>query len=74
MARSFTRFLTKLIQMKRGFISDGLLDIHASGRTECSVLFVNAFRRATSPPISIASITKNPVRQRRFGLYRMFLN
>jgi len=55
------------------FISDGLLEIHTTGRTGYSVLFVNAFRRTTSPPVSIASITKNPVRQRRFGLDRMFL-
>jgi len=31
---------------------------HPAGRTGYSVLFVNAFRRATSPPISIASIMK----------------
>jgi hypothetical protein len=51
---------------------DGPLVIHPAGRTGYSVLFVNAFRRATSPPVSIASITKNPVRQRRLGLDRMF--
>jgi len=48
---------------------DGPLDIHPAGRTGYSVLFVNAFRRATSPPVSIASITKNPVRQGRLDLF-----
>jgi len=42
------------------------------GRTGYSVLFVNAFRRVTCPPISIASITKNPVRQGRQGVVRCF--
>jgi len=37
------------------------------------VLFVNGFRRATSPPETIASITNNPVRQGRLGLVRCFL-
>jgi len=37
------------------------------------VLFVNGFRRATSPPVTIASITNNPVRQGRLGLVRCFL-
>jgi len=37
---------------------DGHLIIHPTGRTGSSVLFVNAFRRATSPPVSIAAITK----------------
>ena len=69
---SFTSFLTKQIQMKQDFITDDLLDIHPAGRTGYSVLFVNAFRRATSLPVSIASITKNPVRQGRLGLVRCF--
>jgi len=38
------------------------------------VLFVNGFRRATSPPVTIASITNNPVRQGRLGLVSCFLN
>jgi len=37
------------------------------------VLFVNAFRRATSPPVSIALITNNPVGQGRLGLVRCFV-
>ena len=36
------------------------------------MLFVNGFRRATSPPVTIASITNNPVCQGRLGLVRCF--
>jgi len=36
------------------------------------MLFVNAFCRADSPPVSIASITKNPVVQGCLGLVRYF--
>jgi hypothetical protein len=36
------------------------------------VLFVNAFRQATSPPVSIASITKILNARGVFGLNRMF--
>jgi hypothetical protein len=38
------------------------------------VPFVNGFRRATSPPVTIASFTNNPVRQGRLGLVRCFPN
>ena len=43
--------------MKQDFIPVDRLVIYPTGRTGYSVLFVNAFRRATSPPVSIASIT-----------------
>ena len=36
------------------------------------MLIVNAFRRATSPPVWIALITKNPVCQGRLGLVHCF--
>ena len=36
------------------------------------MLFVNGFRRTTSAPVTIASITNNPERQGRFGLVRYF--
>jgi len=38
------------------------------------VLFVNGFRRATSPPVTIALITNNPLCQRRLGLFRFLPN
>jgi len=38
------------------------------------VLFVNGFRRATSPPVTIALITNNPLCQRRLGLFRCLPN
>jgi len=53
---------------------NGLLEIHPAGRTGYSVLFVNAFRRATSPPVSIASITKILNARGVFGLNRMSLS
>jgi len=59
--------------MKQDFISVGRLEIHPAGRTGLFVLFVNGLRRATSPPVTIASITNNPVHQGRLGLVRCFV-
>ena len=53
---------------------DGLLEIHPTGHAGYSVLIVNAPRRATSPPVCIALITKNPACQGRLGLVHCFPN
>ncbi len=39
--------------MKQDFISDDLLVVHPTGPTGYSVIFVNDFRRATSPPVIV---------------------